>query len=211
VTSQSPLFGTLRRFLRPRPPPVREQCALCSLGLADEHQHLFDPEKRELLCACDACAVLFSAQEGTRYRRVPRHVQALPDFRLTDVQWQSLGVPISLAFFCRPSLGEQAQAFFPSPAGATEAPLAPDAWQELATDNPVLQKLEPDVEALLVHRVGTVREYFRVPIDECYKLVGLIRTHWRGLSGGTEVWTEIGKFFQRLREKAGVPGGVAHA
>ena len=43
---------------------------------------------------------------------------------------------------------------------------------------------EPDVEALLVNRVGAVREYFIVPIDECYKLVGLIRLHWRGLSGG---------------------------
>ena len=43
---------------------------------------------------------------------------------------------------------------------------------------------------------------YRVPIDECYKLVGLIRTHWRGLSGGTEVWEEIGRFFDELRERA---------
>ena len=37
-----------------------------------------------------------------------------------------------------------------------------------------------------------------MPIDECYKLVGLIRTHWRGLSGGDEVWDEIARFFDRL-------------
>jgi hypothetical protein len=39
-----------------------------------------------------------------------------------------------------------------------------------------------------------------VPIDECFRLVGLIRTHWRGLSGGTAVWAEIGRFFTALKE-----------
>ena len=62
--------------------------------------------------------------------------------------------------------------------------------------------------ALLVNRVGHVAgavpaEYYLVPIDECYKLVGLIRTHWRGLSGGTEVWREIGAFFATLKKRAG--------
>ena len=46
--------------------------------------------------------------------------------------------------------------------------------------------------------------YAMVPIDECYKLVGLIRTHWKGFGGGTEVWQEIEKFFVELRGKAGV-------
>ena len=60
---------------------------------------------------------------------------------------------------------------------------------------------------LLVNRVGHARgsspaEYYLVPIDECYKLVGLIRTHWRGLSGGTEVWREIGAFFAALKKRA---------
>ena len=55
--------------------------------------------------------------------------------------------------------------------------------------NPVLESLEPDVEALLVNRVGHAREasaaeYYIAPIDACYQLVGLIRVHWRGLSGG---------------------------
>jgi hypothetical protein len=59
----------------------------------------------------------------------------------------------------------------------------------------------PDVEALLVNRVGAARDYFIVPIDECYKLVGLIRLHWRGLSGGAVVWGEIGRFFDELRRR----------
>ena len=41
-----------------------------------------------------------------------------------------------------------------------------------------------------------------MPIDECFKLVGLIRIHWRGLSGGTEVWEEIGRFFTSLNERS---------
>jgi len=64
--------------------------------------------------------------------------------------------------------------------------------------------MRPDVEALLVNRVGSTREYFVVPIDECYRLVGLIRIHWRGLSGGALVWGEIARFFDDLRRKAAV-------
>ncbi len=33
--------------------------------------------------------------------------------------------------------------------------------------------MQPDVEALLVNRVGAARDISRVPIDECYKLVGI--------------------------------------
>ncbi|MDQ3748999.1 MAG: DUF5947 family protein [Acidobacteriota bacterium] len=40
-----------------------------------------------------------------------------------------------------------------------------------------------------------------MPIAECYKLVGLIRTHWSGLSSGTEVWREIAEFYARLKER----------
>ena len=62
--------------------------------------------------------------------------------------------------------------------------------------------MNDEVEALLVNRVGAAHggtaEYYIVPIDECFKLVGLIRLNWHGFSGGTEVWREIGKFFAEL-------------
>src|SRR5436305_2026101 len=35
---------------------------------------------------------------------------------------------------------------------------------------------EPDVEALLVNRAGSARDHFRVGIDQCYRLAGLLRT-----------------------------------
>ena len=57
------------------------------------------------------------------------------------------------------------------------------------------KKFEPDVEALLVNRISDSPRYYRAPIDHCFRLVGIIRTHWRGFSGGTEVWQEIDRFF----------------
>ncbi|MEA2468345.1 MAG: hypothetical protein QOJ57_2471, partial [Thermoleophilaceae bacterium] len=71
-------------------------------------------------------------------------------------------------------------------------------WSEIARANPSLGVMEPDVEALLVNRSRGARRYFLVPIEDCYALVGLIRTRWRGLTGGREVWEEIEAFFEGL-------------
>ncbi len=191
-------FARLRQFVRPRKP--REQCALCAADLAAEHSHLLELSDRQLVCSCEACAILFSGQQGWRYRRVPRDVRLLTDFRMTEAQWDALFIPIDLAFFCE--IGGRVVAMYPSPAGATESQLSLEAWDELKDENPILAELEPEVEALLVNRVGTARVYYRVPIDACYKLVGLIRTHWRGLSGGVDVWREIDGFFANLKAKA---------
>jgi Family of unknown function (DUF5947) len=197
---QSPL-AALRRFVRPRSTTV-EHCEMCSAALAAEHQHLIEPTSRQLACACDACAILFSGQAEMKYRRVPRRIRYLSDFRMTDAQWDSLMLPIHLAFFFKSTPEGKWLALYPSPAGPTESLLALDTWEEIAQDNPVIKEVEPDVEALLVNRVREAREYYLVPIDECYKLVGLIRAHWRGLSGGTEAWKEIERFFDGLKERA---------
>ena len=161
------------------------------------------------------CAILFGGM-GTRYKRVPRRVLALADFRLSDGQWESLMVPISMAFFFRSTPDARVIAFYPSPAGATESLLPLETWSDIAAANPLLQEMEADVEALLVNRIGHVRgfaaaEYYVLPIDECYKLVGLIRAHWRGLSGGTEVWQEIGRFFEALKQRATILREEANA
>ncbi len=133
---------------------------------------------------------------------MPRRVRFLGDFRLTDAAWDGLAIPIDLAFFFRSTPAGVVVAQYPSPAGATESRVSSEAWEALAADNPVLHELEPDVEALLVNRVAGAREAYRVGIDECYKLVGLIRTKWRGLSGGREVWDEIRGHFARLKERS---------
>ncbi len=193
-------LASLRRYVRPR--TARERCELCSAELADDHDHLVDLAGHRLCCACEPCAILFSNPTVAKYRRVPRRIQLLSDFCLTDVDWEALQLPINLAFFLLSSATRRVVALYPSPAGATEALVEPSAWQMLVDQNPVLQQFEPDVEALLVNRLGSEPAYFRVGIDVCYKLVGLIRTHWRGLSGGTAVWSEIAQFFTDLKEHA---------
>jgi hypothetical protein len=199
-------FGTLRQFVGRRKDKDLERCELCSAEVAAEHPHLIELGTRKLICACQPCAILFSGI-GTKYKRVPTRVLALPNFHLTDGQWESLMVPISMAFFFRSTPDGRTVAFYPSPAGATESMLPLDTWKDIENANPVLSVMEPDVEALLANRVGHVRrvaapEYYVLPIDECYKLVGLIRSHWRGFSGGTEVWQEIGRFFEGLKKRA---------
>lgn len=189
---------------------------MCSAEIASEHPHLIDPVARKLTCSCDACALLFSGRANARYKRVPRQVRLLADFGLTDAQWESLMIPINMAFFYYSSPDNKMLAMYPSPAGATESLLSLESWHDIAQEHPELLKMESDVEALLVNRIGhsrgfTAAEYYIVPIDQCFKLVGLIRSHWRGFSGGAEVWQQIGGFFAELRRVGVVRGGRGNA
>jgi hypothetical protein len=195
-------YSVLKRFVRRRVPD--EQCDLCSQAIPPDHRHLLDPATRQLLCACDACALLFSAQADTKYRRVPDRSRFLGDFRMADATWDDLLIPVGMAFFFYSSAEGRVMAFYPSPAGPTESLLTLEAWEEVVRDNPVLKEMEPDVEALLVNRLKGAQEYYLTPIDKCYELVGLIRSNWRGLSGGSEVWKEIQDFFDRLKARSEV-------
>jgi hypothetical protein len=188
-------IAALRQFVRTREP--LERCDTCGAALVTEHVHTFDPETRRIRCACDSCAILYA----TVYRSIPRRILPLLDFSMTDAQWNDLLIPISLAFFYYSSPLRKTIALYPGPAGAAESLLRLDSWEDLASVNLELRTMQPDVEALLVNRVGTSREYFIVPIDECYKLVGLLRLHWRGLSGGAVVWGQIASYFAELRRK----------
>ncbi|HEX6510580.1 MAG TPA: DUF5947 family protein, partial [Chloroflexota bacterium] len=113
----------------------------------------------------------------------------------------------NMAFFTRNTAAGRVMALYPSPAGPTESLLSLDTWDELEQRNPMLADMEADVEALLVNRTRDKRDYFLVPIDECYKLVGLIRAYWRGLSGGREVWQQIDRYFATLQERSKIRGG----
>jgi hypothetical protein len=202
-TSPNGSFAALRRFARAR--PVIERCDFCSAELGELHQHLIEPERRRLVCVCGACAILFGSQGETTYRRVPRRIRYLPDFRMTDAQWEGLLIPIQLAFFFHSSVAGRVIALYPSPAGPTESSLDLAMWDEVAQDNPALKRMSPDVEGLLVNRsarAGGAPDYFIAPIDECFKLAGMIRASWRGLSGGEDVWEEIGRFFADLKTRS---------
>ncbi len=193
-------LATLRQYVRRTPAAEAEYCELCSSAIGPGHQHLLELGKRNVVCSCDACALLFSSHEAPRYRRIPRRVRLLRDFALDDQQWESLLIPIELAFFFFNSSAARVLAYYPSPAGATESLLDLEYWEAIAERNPVLKRMEADVEALLVNRISTPHQYYIAPIDHCYRLVGVIRKNWRGLSGGKEVWKEIDTFFAALRQ-----------
>ena len=201
VVPRLPALVSIRRLLQ-EPGAARERCGLCGALLDDEHSHVLELATRRLACACVPCALLFSSPEATRFRRVPQSVRALLDFRLSEEAWEALQLPINLAFFMFSTSAGRVIALYPSPAGATEAIVDLEAWTALTDQNPVLRELQPDVEGLLVNRVGEAPVYYRVGIDECYRLAGLIRMHWRGFSGGEKVWVEIARYFDGLGQRS---------
>lgn len=199
-------FAALRRLATARSRlsagVADEKCELCSVPLAPEHRHLLEIATRKIVCSCDACALRFPAEIGGRFKIIPRDTRTLPDFQMSDAEWENFALPINLVFFFKSSPHEKMVALYPSPAGATESLLPLASWQNLVAENSALARMEPDVEALLVNRVGEAREYFIAPMDVCFELVGLIRVHWRGLSGGDAVWQEIEAFFAKLKMAA---------
>src|SRR6266516_5696786 len=118
-------IAALRRFTRGRKPtraPI-ERCELCSEVIAPDHRHLLDLSSRALICACQACSLLFS-EDGTgggKYRLVPRRYLSIADFQMTDQQWGELMIPVNMAFIFRSSGSKHVMAFYTSPAGATES------------------------------------------------------------------------------------------
>jgi Family of unknown function (DUF5947) len=211
----------LRRFLVPpdvstegRDPgseQAQEVCELCATPVPALHPHLVQVAERRMLCACGPCGFLFSnpGAGGGGYRRVPDRYLSDPGFRLTDAQWDALQIPVGMAFFLHNSEQQKVIACYPSPAGATESELTLDSWEAGIGASRLAAELEPDVEALLVRcERGQTGECLLVPIDACYRLVGLVRMHWKGFDGGTDAWREIDRFFDDLRAQArALPAG----
>ncbi len=194
--------------IAPLPRPG-ERCELCAQPIADEHGHVVDLESRTLMCACRPCYLVFAPEGsgGARYRAVPDRVISFPDFGLSATQWDSLQIPVGIAFFFVNSMLGRVAAFYPSPAGATESLLSLECWEEVVAANPDLVTLRPDVEAFLVRRTdlpsgGISTRCYLVPIDACYELVGELRRLWRGFDGGSEAHAALDAFFERVHARA---------
>lgn len=196
------------RELARAPLPARrdepEQCDLCAAPVPARHRHLRDVSGDDVLCACRSCVLLFDREEagGRHYRLLPERRLRLDGFAVDDTLWASLGVPVGLAFFVRESGSGEVVAGYPSPLGATRAVVRRQTWHDLASGRREVRELAEDVEALLVHRARGAREHWVVPLDDCYRLVAIVRTHWKGLAGGPEVWDRIGEFFTALSAPA---------
>ncbi|MGY1438965.1 DUF5947 family protein [Streptomyces reniochalinae] len=214
------------------PAPDTERCDLCGAPVPADHRHLLDtgtdggtqdppaggpgagartggvtgggtgeagPAGGHMLCACRPCSVLFAreaASEG-HYRLIPQRRT-----RLEPVPTAPLGVPVGLAFFV-PHADGGVHAHYPSPAGPTQWELDPEAWQGAVRECPALATLAADVEALLVNTVQGRRQHWIVPVDDCFRMVAVVRREWRGLTGGSRVWPEIDRFFAELTEQSG--------
>ena len=181
-----------------------ERCELCAAPIPSAHRHLLDLRDRELICTCRACSLLLDreAAGAGKYRLVPERRLHLTGFELSDIAWERLRIPVDMAFFFHSSAAGRVVAYYPGPMGPTESQLELEAWTEIECANPVLTTMEADVEALLVNHARGARSHWLVPIDECYALVGVIRTRWRGFTGGRELWQEIDRFFEALSAKS---------
>ena len=234
MTSTS--VGRLRRFASRA--TDRSTCDLCRSNLQDRHRHLLESGSKRMLCACDACALLFSETAGSRFRPIPESVRRI-ELKLTDAEWAGLGIPIGLAFFTlrepamlrdsssadrewstvgkesgcgvaaeitqlaqQDSTTASVMVGYPSPAGPVMSSVEPEDWQALLRANPDVSRLQPDVESLLINRTGGLRQAFVVPLDVCFELIGIVRRHWQGWSGGPDVQSEIDRYFDQLERSA---------
>jgi hypothetical protein len=200
--SQGSAIRELRRLANRRlegtAAAAEERCDLCSVVIPSDHRHMLHVEDRLIVCTCETCRALF-AGDGA-YRPTGTRTLWLAGLDLPDDLWASFRIPIGLAFFFQSRNGGPGGdggvvAFYPSPAGTTECELDLRAWDALVAANPVLEELEPDAEALIVNRLGGARQHAIVPIDECYRLVGLVRVNWTGISGGADIEAAVAQFF----------------
>ena len=194
------LISKLRKIAVPPVREASEKCNFCNAVLPVDHRHLVDLSAMRFICTCDMCMVV-QVVRG-RYKTLPQRYLHMTDFKMSDELWSDFLIPVNMAFFVLKSNENGAVAFYPAPTGATESKLKMEPWTQLSELNPELGNLIPDLEALLVNRLQEENQYFIVPIDSCYKLIGMIRTAWKGIFGGKEVNDIINKFFNELREKS---------
>jgi len=149
------------------------------------------------------CETCWSTRSGDPEFRPPgSRTLLLEDFAMSDEVWSAFQIPIGLTFLLRSSVSGGVVALYPSPAGATESELELTAWDALCAANPILERLEPDAEALVVDRTSSTPLYAIVPVDQAYRLVGLVKERWEGITGGRGVQDAIAEYFDGLRSVA---------
>jgi hypothetical protein len=180
--------------------PSQERCDICHTTLPEDHRHMLHLVDRRIVCTCEACWALYSG--NPEYRPTGMRTLWLDQFECDEQTWAGFRIPIGLAFFMRSTVTEGVVAFYPSPAGATESELSLESWDALVARNPVLEHLDTDAEALVVNRLADPSQYAIIPIDHCYALVGLIKSRWEGISGGSAIEQAVPEFFAGIRARS---------
>ena len=197
-------FEVLRRFAKARVPV--ERCDLCGVEVAPMHDHLIDPVR--------APARLRLWRLRGALQRAGRHqVQAGAPARDGARRAHHQRCPVGGAPAAdRPGLLLRQHAagagggVLPEPgrrhrvaAGARDLGGDPArAPGPRATCSPTFRRCSSTGSGAA--RRPTV--CYLVPIDQCFRLVGIIRMHWKGFTGGTAVWEEIDRFFADLGRMA---------
>jgi hypothetical protein len=203
------LISALRRFATASPSATpgaeaeaeaQERCDFCGRLIPPEHRHFADLASRRFMCACEVCAVR-QAEQGI-FKPLPNRYLRLPGFKMPAPLWREFAIPVDMAFFVFNSTLKRVVAFYPAPTGATESQLSLQVWEQLEQLNPTLRNLAPDLEALLINRTQEPAEYYIMPVDACYRLVGLMRSSWQGIAGGPGAFDAISSFFRELKERA---------
>jgi hypothetical protein len=179
-----------------------KHCDVCGMVVEFQPSYLVHPASRRLMFCCETCATNLVGGGSGKYRRVPKSVQILADLKMSDAQWDSLSLPINLAFLYYSSPDRGVLVVCPSASGPNEIALPAPQWEDLVRDNPILRTFQPDVEGLLINRVGPTRRYFRAPIDQCFKLTAFIKDHWSGVTGGVDIWRKLEWCFDRWKHVA---------
>jgi len=114
--------ASIRRLLE-RTPVTRpgEACDMCGEAIPDEHSHVVRMDNRGLMCTCRGCYLLFTSPGAARgkYRAVPERYLRDESLVLSQAEWDSLEIPVRMAFFFRNSELGRTVAFYPSPGVAT--------------------------------------------------------------------------------------------
>jgi hypothetical protein len=197
------MVSGLRGLAQPKPRTQtgpEERCDLCNTTVPADHRHMLNLYERQIVCVCESCWALRSGDAD--FRPVGSRTIWLEGFELPEELWAQFRIPIGLAFFMQSTVTNCIVAMYPSPAGATESELHFETWSRLVELNPVLRKLEPDAEGLIVNRTSDPHQFAIAPIDRCYMLVGLIKASWEGISGGAGVEQAIARYFDELRKVA---------
>ena len=179
------------------PQPIEADCDLCGTSMPEDHRHLLELEERRIVCVCESCWALRSGEAQycppargsscsttstcpTSCGRGCASRSAWPSsFARTTASWRSTRAPPAR----------------PSPSSELEA------WDELVGRNGVVGDIERDSEALVVDKLNDGIQAAIVPTDEAYRMVGLVKANWQGISGGQGVPAAVAGFFDELRAR----------
>ena len=110
-------LGVLRQFRGARRLCSRavEHCELCSVELIPSTLISLSSLRGNSCALARPAHCSSTARRQAKYKRVLDHIQYLPNFAMTDAQWESLVIPINLAFFFRSSLERPDHRALPQP------------------------------------------------------------------------------------------------